>query len=213
VIHRIGRLVDHDRQFDVLGGAAGAILALLSVQDAALVDDALTVAVRSGDHLIAHARTQGRGVGWTLPEEEVPLSGFAHGAAGIALALFKLWSATGAGRFRATAEEALTYERSLFSAEASNWLDLRSPLAQRRGCAVSWCHGAPGIGLARLELLGLVDDAVMSTEIDAAVQATLEQPPARSHALCHGTLGNLELLLQAATHLKDARLWERLHDR
>jgi lantibiotic modifying enzyme len=45
VIHRIGRLVDHDRQFDVLGGAAGAILALLSVQDAALVDDALTVAV------------------------------------------------------------------------------------------------------------------------------------------------------------------------
>lgn len=43
------------------------------------------------------------------------------------------------------------YENSLYSEEKENWLDLRSPEGEQK-VMNAWCHGAPGILLARLEI-------------------------------------------------------------
>jgi lantibiotic modifying enzyme len=67
----------------------------------------------------------------------------------------------------------------------------------------AWCHGAPGIGLARLCSLRHLDDAAIHAEINAALKTTLAQGFGRNHSLCHGDLGNLELLLQASETLGD----------
>ena len=62
----------------------------------------------------------------------------------------------------------------------------------------AWCHGAPGIALGRLRSLRhLDDDAEIRNEIDVALQTTLAQGFGKNHCLCHGDLGNVELLLQA----------------
>ena len=42
------------------------------------------------------------------------LTGFSHGAAGIALSLLELWGLTNEPRFRQAAEAGFAYERSLF---------------------------------------------------------------------------------------------------
>ena len=143
-----------------------------------------------------------------------PLTGFAHGNAGIAWALGELADLTGEVRFRTAERSAVAYERSLFSAEAKNWPDLRERDAGLQGLEgdpdqasfmAAWCHGAPGIGLARILSLGRLDEPATRAEIEAALETTLAQGFGDNHSLCHGDLGNLEPLLQAGERLGDPR--------
>jgi lantibiotic modifying enzyme len=71
------------------------------------------------------------------------------------------------------------------------------------GFVTAWCHGAPGIGLARLSSLALpgVDDSATRAEIEVALQTTHARGCGFNFSLCHGDLGNLELLLHAAEKL------------
>ena len=84
----------------------------------------------------------------------------------------------------------------MFSAQAGNWPDLRSAGSDR--FMLAWCHGAPGIGLGRVASLRTLNDTALLADIEAAVAATLGAPRAGSHAVCHGELGNLDLLVTAA---------------
>jgi lantibiotic modifying enzyme len=61
----------------------------------------------------------------------------------------------------------------------------------------AWCHGAPGIGLGRLRLLRHLDDPTIRAEIEVALQSTLTAGFGYNHSLCHGDLGNLDLVLEA----------------
>jgi len=61
----------------------------------------------------------------------------------------------------------------------------------------SWCHGAPGIGLARLVALAHVDDGDVRHDLDVAIESTVANGFLSNDSLCHGDLGNLELLLRA----------------
>jgi lantibiotic modifying enzyme len=139
----------------------------------------------------------------------VPLTGFSHGVAGISWALLELAALTGETRFRTAALEGINYERSLFSAESGNWPDLRlnlqpkSDAPQTSPFTVAWCHGAPGIGLARLLCRRHLDDPFLQTEIEVALSTTLTRGFGSNHSLCHGDLGNLELLLEAAAAFPD----------
>src|SRR5690606_32398442 len=60
----------------------------------------------------------------------------------------------------------------------------------------AWCHGSPGIGLSRADLRHL-DDPDIAADLDLAVRAMLARGPQANHSLCHGQLGNLELLTTA----------------
>ena len=145
--------------------------------------------------------------------QETPLTGFAHGNAGIALSLLRLFAVSGEERFRQTALAAMEYERSLFSLERRNWPDLRSEFSssatsnqqtgqqESNSYMVAWCHGAPGIGLARLASLEYIDDAALHAEIDAALQTSLAHGFGLNHCLCHGDMGNLEFVLSATRML------------
>ena len=59
----------------------------------------------------------------------------------------------------------------------------------------AWCHGAPGIGLGRLASLPCLGELEMRQEIAVALETTRAQGFGYNHSLCHGDLGNLDLLL------------------
>ena len=75
---------------------------------------------------------------------------------------------------------------------------------------VAWCHGAPGIGLARLGSLSVLHDTEIDAEIDTALQTTIKQGFGRNHSLCHGDMGNLDILLTATQLLAKPRYKEIL---
>ncbi|HEY0735246.1 MAG TPA: type 2 lanthipeptide synthetase LanM family protein [Herpetosiphonaceae bacterium] len=211
LVGEVARRLDRDSHFDIISGAAGAILALLGLYHCTGAPSALAVAVQCGDHVLAAALPMKHGSGWLVPTATQPMAGFAHGAAGMALALHQLALASSNERFRRAALDALAYERSLFVPEHGNWPDLRFTQASDRIGAsdtrftVAWCHGAPGIGLSRLHLLPHLDDPALRGEIEAALHTTREHGFGLNHSLCHGDLGNLELLLEAGENLPDPR--------
>jgi type 2 lantibiotic biosynthesis protein LanM len=195
IVELLPALIDQDEHLDVLSGAAGCIVALLRLHEARPCQRTLAAAIQCGDRLIARAQPAGDGLCWPV-RVLGPLAGFSHGAAGIAWALLALFARTGEERFRTAARGGITYEHSLFSAEAGNWRDLRDP--EHMYFPTVWCHGAPGIGLARLAAVPLLqDDGGIRADIATALQTTLTTGFGFSHSLCHGDLGNLELLLQS----------------
>jgi type 2 lantibiotic biosynthesis protein LanM len=191
-----------DEVFGILSGSSGTILNLLSLYSVAPSPRTLQTAIKYGDHLLAHAVPLAQGRGWIETRMTKPLAGFSHGSGGIALSLFALANASGEERFRQAALDALAYERSTFSPQAQNWPDLR---ADEESYMVAWCHGASGIGLARLASLAYNDDPAMREEIAIALETTLASGFGHTHSLCHGDLGNLEVLLTASQLLHDAR--------
>jgi type 2 lantibiotic biosynthesis protein LanM len=201
-------LIEADKALDVIGGSAGAIVGLEVLNRISASDQLLNAAVICGERLLQQQRPQGRGTGWqTAIDSSRPLTGFSHGAAGIAWALLKLAAWSRDARFRESAESAIAYERSTFVAEEANWPDYRSwpgedPSALR--FMIAWCHGAPGIGLARIDSLQYIDDRQTREEIRIALNKTAESDFGMNHCLCHGDLGNLDILLYAAQRMDDS---------
>lgn len=208
-VERFADRIHLDRGLDLLSGAAGCLLICLDLHRATGREDLLEVARRCGERLHETAEPQERGVGWTPAAASEPLAGFSHGACGIALALLRLAEATGEERHRDLAHRALEFERSLFLPEVGNWMDRRrfedAPDDFR---TLAWCHGSPGVALGRLLMLPLLDDPQIEAEIRIAVDATLEGGFGGNHSLCHGDLGNLEILLTAAERLGEGT-WRR----
>jgi type 2 lantibiotic biosynthesis protein LanM len=214
-------LIEQDKTFDIISGAAGCILTLLGIHHVTASPAALAVALQCGDHLLQHACQMPVGMGWKAPYQDLPLAGFSHGVAGIAYSLLALAAASGEVRFKQTALEALAYERSRYVPAAQNWLDLRQDheeaardrqtgAGERQKFMTAWCHGAPGIGLARLAALRYLDDAEVREEIRVACETTAAQGFGWNHSLCHGDLGNLETLLVAARTLSSAAYAEKV---
>ncbi len=208
LIDRFANTIEEDHLLDILGGVAGGLRGLLALYRVAPSSRIHSAALRCGDHLLAHAKAMPKGIGWTTPlAPQLPLTGYSHGAAGIALSLLELAAVSGEERFKHTALAAIEYERSLFSPERQNWPDLRDEKVRgssETGYMVTWCHGAPGIALARLGCLAYHDDAATREEIALALQTTREQGFGLNHSLCHGDLGNLDVLLVASQTLDDA---------
>ncbi len=65
----------------------------------------------------------------------------------------------------------------------------------------SWCHGAPGIGFARLGGLTIHDDRKRRADVAAVITSTLQHPPDDIDRLCCGNLGRLNFLRSAAAQL------------
>jgi lantibiotic modifying enzyme len=72
-----------------------------------------------------------------------------------------------------------------------------------------WCHGAPGIGLARLGGVALDDDPGCLAEIEAALEATVRFGLRGPDYVCCGNLGRADLLLEAGVRLNHAALGRR----
>jgi type 2 lantibiotic biosynthesis protein LanM len=187
-----------DDLFDVMSGSAGAILGLLALHEATGEAGALAQAVLCGEHLLESREPAGNGGASWRSAKGTFLTGLSHGAAGVALALLRLGRASGDPRFRRAAEEAVAFESSVFDDAEGNWPDFRKAGGARPAFMNAWCHGASGIGLARLSGLPLLDSPAIRRDIGAAVSAVVRGGLGEKDGLCCGNLGRVDLLLAAA---------------
>ncbi|HEU0301601.1 MAG TPA: lanthionine synthetase LanC family protein [Longimicrobium sp.] len=206
---------------DVLSGVAGRVLAALDVFRATGEAPVRALADAEAARLLSLAEPDGHGGRRWLMREINPhaaLTGYSHGAAGIALAFGEAAAVLEEGAYLAAAAELLAYERGLFDGAAENWPDLRPVAgdaeddpAEGPTFEVAWCNGAAGVGLARLALWRRRPERVLVEEVEHAAAATrrhLRSTPELNSSLCHGLCGNLEFLQDAARLLARSALAE-----
>jgi class II lanthipeptide synthase len=202
-------LIAADRQLDAIGGCAGGILGLLRLYRDTHSAEVLNRAIRCGEHLLAHARLgpEGRRSWVGQGSGKQALNGMSHGAAGFAYALASLASASGREDFAQAASECIAFENSSYDAGRTNWPDLRTGGAPNWPC--QWCHGATGIGLARIAMAktGTRHSEGLTDDIENALEGTRKGWPGGVDTLCCGTLGSVEFFCEAASVLgrKDLR--------
>ena len=199
-----------DRSFDTMAGVAGAILGLLALYEETVEPAVLKQVIACGHHLLNNRMKSDSGPrAWATADGKL-MTGFSHGAAGIAYALLRLYKTTQESAFLEAAAEAIVYERSVFSPTAGNWPDVRSfslnagkPLFQ-----TGWCHGAPGVGLARLGGLTILDNPEIRQDIAVALNTTQQFGLENLDRVCCGNFGRMEMLLVAAAKLSRPELQE-----
>jgi lantibiotic modifying enzyme len=116
----------------------------------------------------------------------------------------------------------MRFERRLYSPRTGRWPDRRPGIDARRArtTTLALCNGTPGIGLARLAALTLVEAPEVRDDLEAALRTCEEAPLRDIDHLCCGNFGRLEVQLVASVRLsrpalrraaleKAARLVER----
>jgi type 2 lantibiotic biosynthesis protein LanM len=215
LLPRVAARLEEDRDFDVVSGAAGAVAALRALHRASGGADALALARRAGEHLLAHAQAGPEGCAWTTRfAHEGPARGFAHGTAGIGAALAGLARDTGDARFARCAVAALAFERSALATPGGGGEPaVGAPVSARQAIdhavSTSWCHGIPGIALALCATPEAGRDAAWRGDLSACAALTETRGFGKNHCLCHGDLGNLDVLLTVAETLGDRALSAR----
>lgn len=193
VLDLVARRVAPEAGYDVIGGVAGC-LALAEALAAGYGPVAHTLAERCAEVLVAGAVPVGDGLGWSGAGAR-PLLGFSHGAAGIGWALLAYARRTGDEAAATAGRRAYAYERGAYDGESGNWPDHRKPEPSSQH---SWCHGAPGVGLARAAVLAADPGRPeLVADLRRALESTESFGRHRNHSLCHGELGNLELFAAA----------------
>jgi type 2 lantibiotic biosynthesis protein LanM len=190
-------VISGDRELDVMGGTAGLLLGLLALWSASGDNEALNAAILCGNHLVQRQEAVGELGAWSTGYSR-PLTGFAHGAAGIAYSLLKLYAIHPDPAYRNAGVRAIAYENSTYSPKDQNWPDFREwyegqSLRFRSG----WCHGAPGIGLARLGSVGTEDSARIREDAAVALASVQSFSSYPIDTVCCGEFGMTELLLTA----------------
>lgn len=205
-------------EFDIISGRAGSVYGLLwlssKLGEARFREDALRLAWELVDGA-EESGASGSDLSWAAKPGTADgnLTGFSHGASGAACALLEVAAVTGEAELARVAEQAFSYERSLFDARMRNWPDLRTRPAAIAGSGgprsypVAWCHGAAGIALARLRAYELTGLPVLKQEAEVALETTFVHTGAAlragagSYSLCHGLAGNAEILEQGSRTL------------
>jgi lantibiotic modifying enzyme len=193
-----------DVTYDVTGGSAGTILGLLAVHAATGDETMVALARPFADHLLARQLTQATGAAWPTTRRGTPIAGFAHGSAGIALALARLAEISRNERYRAAAARAVAHERTLFAPSLANWpvLGALDPsTGSGHSIMTAWCHGAAGIGLARACLPTASRDAESGSEMATALAAIDASPLTALDQICCGNLGRADILITLGQHL------------
>lgn len=194
--HAISSLItperlSQDESLDVMLGSAGALLALLALDERRPEPNrnghsALELAVLCGQHLLER-----RG----LVREQ---GGFCHGTAGICHALLRLHARTGEQEFLKAALEGQAHERLLFDSKRQDWSYSLEPEPRFLN---SWRKGSPGILLARCGNLDVLDTVEVRADISAALSNTHAAELNELDDVCCGNMGRVDALLYAQTRM------------
>lgn len=140
------------------------------------------------------------GISWG----EEGATGYSHGNSGIIAQLYRFHNITQNNAILDLVDEALLFERSMFSLEDNQWFKS----VKDKNIACGWCHGAAGILLSKLQLKKLgYQDSLINNEIYTAIEDIKKNGLKNDISLCHGAFGNMTILKDAAVLLDDIDLY------
>ena len=169
---------DPESTADVYSGAAGLLIALPCLKGRVCPEKLMHASEKLSKCVLA----------W-----HPALTGFGHGAAGAALALGAAQYVSGRN-FSKEILALLEWENAYFDEAENNWIDLRN--AEKRGFMKGLCAGAPGIGIARMQLMRYTENAkihwVCQRDISRVKAFLKNQAPLKRDTLCCGNAAMMD---------------------
>jgi lantibiotic modifying enzyme len=217
---------------DLLSGQAGILLAVSHVYAYTKEKSLLTTIDSVVGRLVSGAHIARKGLKWdTFKHSYDSLTGFSHGASGIAFALSQAGHYFGASGLQYLAEQAFQYEATYFDAHTGNYMDLRIGVERMQNIhreynnvlyewplsafqptmsgISSWAHGAAGCALSRLFAFDATREQVYVEQAEKALACSwhyfLHQQYI-DYSLCSGYGGIAAVFVQAAKTL-DEPVW------
>lgn len=221
----VEKIYPEDQNKDLLSGNAGLMIAWLHMYDVTGDRKYLERSVDIWHRLEICMIRKNDTAGCIIANETHPLAGLSHGNSGFLLAFSRLYKRYLDDRLAGQIRELLAYEDCLFDPGTGNWLDLRSqpgsklanhkpdekrsPAALKHlNDALGWCHGAPGILLARLELkknCPELERAIVDEDIARAMDKLSGNIYRPGFCLCHGNFGNSRIALKGIASAAEER--------
>lgn len=189
-----------DKWLDVIGGCAGLILGCEQfhhIGDKNLMGVEIEeIQELCAKHLINQANKFDIGIAWFVPNEELPLLGYAHGWAGIVTALSCVARRTKdevlVRNINKTLKESILYVDNLL-VSYGHWSDYRG--GESKSLNRSWCNGIAGILRGLLEVHRYSTKQV-NDEATLFLSNTINLFGSSDvHRFCCGEMGNLDFIL------------------
>ncbi len=181
-----------ESSIDFIGGHAGLLKILANLYEIKHDLHLKELIKKISKHLIKNTSN-------VIESKRGLLTGFAHGLTGIAFSLSKAYKITKDEEIKAFIIKLLITEDEYFSKEDKNWIDLRDE--KHEVGPVYWCHGAAGILLGRTSIKKNIPSIEVDLKIEPALQTVLQNSIFSTHSLCHGELGNIDILIDyLSTH-------------
>lgn len=206
IFNEIDNFIPYTENFDFFSGLSGLIDVLLGEKNIAVNKKYQKILDHSVNTLIKKSIERKDQVFWIFKDpfdnyRKMELGGFAHGSAGIAYVLNKLFEKVKNDKYLNIAYSVLTHDRSFFVKSINGWRDGRSIDHVYDGG--TWCHGSGGIALSRLLLMnsGLKDELFNDEVMIAA--SKLKKTIGGNQCICHGDMGNLEMLYAIGKYFED----------
>ncbi|HEX2926818.1 MAG TPA: lanthionine synthetase LanC family protein [Ruminiclostridium sp.] len=201
----IKNLINTEENCDVLSGLSGSLGAVLSIcentESKITRELLLELCLEIYSKIIEKAKmlSGNKGVIWG----NEGFVGYSHGNAGIAAQIARLNRGVKNSSLFDVVNSSLRYERQMFLKQYGNW----KTQLNKEGYSNSWCHGAPGVLLCKLQLeeYGFTDSK-MKEEIEIAIESVKREGFGKDYCLCHGDMGNLLILNKAARLIADSGL-------
>lgn len=202
--------VADDRWLDVVAGSAGLIMGceqVLRYLPPHLARPATRLMLSAKDHFLRSAKTFDGYKAWTIPDERLPLVGYAHGWAGIVSALMIASIRAGSENERAgilsMVQQTVNFPLSSVTDDGT-WLDYRGSLdtdAEFPKVNRSWCNGTIGIlkGLSNLEDLLPRELAKVFTQFEFNLSSVSDREVTR---YCCGQIAELDLAISEPFNVK-----------
>lgn len=172
---------------DIVSGCAGIILFLSNIYEKSRDDQILRIIKRFAERLI-----------YLYKKNKLPqITGFAHGYSGLGVALLKASRLIDDQLSYNIGIDLIRKENQYYLEEVNNWSDLRSGEESMD----AWCYGSAGILLSRMEAFKYLKEQHKEQaciDIKRCIRR-LKNYSAwldKDDILCHGTLGNLDVLRQ-----------------
>lgn len=195
-----------------LGGLAGYLDFLLEVKRSDYYNVPDTLIIEAYKKLISQEKIKKGLSHWPHIEStgtkvsSAALGGFSHGSSGIAYVLFKFFKIMGDDDAYTRFIRTLNHDRTYFDTASKSWRDGRRNKNNQDMSA--WCHGAGGIGLSRALLMQEgFNDSSIKEEMQDAVNV-IKKNLGYNQCVCHGDLGNLEILRIIGETMNDCSISE-----
>lgn len=202
--------IDGDNLYDVVSGTSGLLMVLLSLYQStktpAIFKKTEELIEKCVKHIVEKiSDIDDEQMTWVLSIEREAKSytGFGHGNAGILASLVRYRKIFDTDKYDELIKKVNHFESKMYNEGLRNWYKD----SDKNTVSFGWCHGVTGILLNKLLMYKFgyqndLNDATYYTALETTIESSFGNNP----SLCHGDLGNLEILMLAAKLSNDVQL-------